>query len=98
MVKQIIKMKGIIFTIASYLVLIPIVDDKSEISDLFDKQLESNKSQILIEANIENTMLNSIKIDDFHIKETRKDLRISQKTIDVLTASRKKYKLLSNRT
>ena len=91
-------MKGIIFTIASYLVLIPIVDDKSEISDLFDKQLESNKSQILIEANIENTMLNSIKIDDFHIKETRKDLRISQKTIDVLTASRKKYKLLSNRT
>jgi len=91
-------MKGIIFTIASYLVLIPIVDDKSEISDSFDKQLESNKSQILIEANIENTMLNSIKIDDFHIKETRKDLRISQKTIDVLTASRKKYKLLSNRT
>jgi len=98
MVKQIIKMKGIIFTIASYLVLIPIVDDKSEISDSFDKQLESNKSQILIEANIENTMLNSIKIDDFHIKETRKDLRISQKTIDVLTASRKKYKLLSNRS
>ena len=91
-------MKGIIFTIASYLVLIPIVDDKSEISDSFDKQLESNKSQILIEANIENTMLNSIKIDDFHIKETRKDLRISQKTIDILTASRKKYKLLSNRT
>jgi|GEM_PF-1652721 len=91
-------MKGIIFTIASYLVLIPIVDDKSEISDSFDKQLESNKSQILIEANIENTMLNSIKIDDFHIKETRKDLRISQKTIDVLTASRKKYKLLSNRS
>jgi len=98
MVKQIIKMKGIIFTIASYLVLIPIVDDKSEISDSFDKQLESNKSQILIEANIENTMLNSIKIDDFHIKETRKDLKISQKTIDVLTASRKKYKLLSNRS
>lgn len=91
-------MKGIIFTIASYLVLIPIVDDKSEISDSFDKQLESNKSQILIEANIENTMLNSIKIDDFHIKETRKDLKISQKTIDVLTASRKKYKLLSNRS
>lgn len=91
-------MKGIIFTIASYLVLIPIVDDKSEISDSFDKQLESNKSQILIEANIEKTMLNSIKIDDFHIKETRKDLRISQKTIDVLTASRKKYKLLSNRS